>query len=105
MFSHPQVVFAKRAHYALPDLASSGYDVIQIDWTMDPKDARYLLLSKVVISPVGRVCMSHDFIRISRVMWGHMSTARLYWTYSYVCPSLSLCYVVCLNIHFQAGSW
>lgn len=36
----PMVVFAKGAHYALADLASSDYDVIQLDWTMDPLWAR-----------------------------------------------------------------
>ena len=34
------VVFAKGAHYALEGLADTEYDVIQIDWTVDPADAR-----------------------------------------------------------------
>ncbi|CAI8017756.1 Uroporphyrinogen decarboxylase [Geodia barretti] len=36
----PLIVFAKGAHYALPDLGSSGYDVVGIDWTHDPSEAR-----------------------------------------------------------------
>lgn len=36
-----QVVFAKDAHYALEDLAKSGYDVVSIDWTIKPTHARY----------------------------------------------------------------
>lgn len=36
----PMVVFAKGAHYALESLAKTEYDVIQIDWTVDPADAR-----------------------------------------------------------------
>ena len=35
-----QIVFAKGAHYALPDLGRSGYDVVGIDWTHDPSEAR-----------------------------------------------------------------
>ena len=30
------VVFAKNAHYALGDLAATEFDVIQLDWTIDP---------------------------------------------------------------------
>jgi hypothetical protein len=33
-------VFTKSVHYALEDLAVSGYDVISLDWTMDPKQSR-----------------------------------------------------------------
>lgn len=38
--SVPLIAFAKGAHYALPDLSTSGYDVIGIDWTIDPSRAR-----------------------------------------------------------------
>ncbi len=43
-----QVVFAKGAHYALPDLGRSGYEVIGLDWTMDPKEARYVITYNMV---------------------------------------------------------
>jgi uroporphyrinogen decarboxylase len=36
----PLVVFAKGAHFALPALAGAGYDVVGLDWTMDPREAR-----------------------------------------------------------------
>jgi uroporphyrinogen decarboxylase len=36
----PTVVFAKGAWYALEDLAASDYDVISLDWTHDPVQAR-----------------------------------------------------------------
>lgn len=36
----PMTVFAKDAHYALEWLSNSDYDVISIDWTIDPKIAR-----------------------------------------------------------------
>lgn len=36
----PTIVFAKGAPYALEALAASDYDVISLDWTMDPQAAR-----------------------------------------------------------------
>lgn len=33
----PMVVFAKGAHYAIEELVDTQYDVIGIDWTMDPR--------------------------------------------------------------------
>lgn len=36
----PMTVFAKGAHYALKELSDSEYDVIGIDWTIDPVEAR-----------------------------------------------------------------
>ena len=36
-----QIVFAKGAHYALPQLSNSGYDVVGLDWTIRPEEARY----------------------------------------------------------------
>lgn len=36
----PMTIFAKGAHYALEDLAKCNYDVVGIDWTVDPVEAR-----------------------------------------------------------------
>jgi len=36
----PMTVFAKGGHYVLKTLSNSGYDVIGLDWTMDPAVAR-----------------------------------------------------------------
>jgi uroporphyrinogen decarboxylase len=36
----PMVVFAKGAHYALNELARSNYDVVSLDWTITPQEAR-----------------------------------------------------------------
>lgn len=35
----PMTVFAKGAHYALEDLSQTPYDVVGLDWTMDPQEA------------------------------------------------------------------
>ncbi|CAG5897170.1 unnamed protein product [Menidia menidia] len=36
----PMIVFAKDAHYALEDLSESHYEVVGLDWTVDPRQAR-----------------------------------------------------------------
>ncbi|MEZ4701929.1 MAG: uroporphyrinogen decarboxylase [Rhodothermales bacterium] len=49
---HPEVpatVFAKGAHYALDDLADTGYDVIGLDWTMDPRAARRVVAGRAAL--------------------------------------------------------
>ncbi|XP_074641625.1 uroporphyrinogen decarboxylase-like [Tubulanus polymorphus] len=38
----PMVIFANGGHYAIEDLAHSSYDVIGLDWTVKPKNARRL---------------------------------------------------------------
>ncbi len=38
-----QTVFAKGGHYALKSLSASGYDVIGLDWTINPAEARKIV--------------------------------------------------------------
>jgi uroporphyrinogen decarboxylase len=45
----PMTVFAKGANHALPALASSGYDVVGLDWTVSPSVARELTQGKVAL--------------------------------------------------------
>lgn len=40
-FISRQTIFAKGAHYAIKDLSQIGYDVVSLDWTVSPKDARF----------------------------------------------------------------
>ncbi len=50
--SHPDVptiVFAKGVHYALDALADTAYDVIGLDWTMDPHAARQVVGTRAVL--------------------------------------------------------
>ena len=44
-----QTVFAKGAHYALPSLSKTDYDIIGLDWTMDPTMARELTGENVTL--------------------------------------------------------
>ena len=35
-----QIIFAKGGHYALKELSESGYDVVSLDWTIEPGHAK-----------------------------------------------------------------
>jgi hypothetical protein len=43
----PMIVFAKGAHYALAQLGQSGYEVVGLDWTVRPEEARRLVSDNV----------------------------------------------------------
>ncbi|XP_069794969.1 uroporphyrinogen decarboxylase [Narcine bancroftii] len=45
----PMIVFAKDAHYALEDISDSGYEVVGLDWTIQPKIARERTGGKVTL--------------------------------------------------------
>lgn len=45
----PLVIFAKGAHYALDALADTEYDVISLDWTMDPEGTRETVGDRAVL--------------------------------------------------------
>lgn len=40
LFCSIQIVFAKDAHYGMEDLSQSNYEVVGLDWTIDPRSAR-----------------------------------------------------------------
>ena len=42
-FPFQQTVFPKGGHYALKDLSATDYDVIGIDWTVNPAEARKIV--------------------------------------------------------------
>jgi len=45
----PMTIFAKGGHYALKELGSSGYDVVGLDWTIDPVLGRQLAGNSVTL--------------------------------------------------------
>ncbi|KAM4642685.1 uroporphyrinogen decarboxylase [Discoglossus pictus] len=45
----PMIVFAKDAHYALEDLSQSDYEVVGLDWTIRPEEARERTGRKVTL--------------------------------------------------------
>lgn len=58
MFSNLPINFISNfegAHYALAELGGSGYDVVGLDWTIDPAEARKLVGPNVTL----QVCLIH----------------------------------------------
>lgn len=47
--SVPMTIFAKGAWFALEDLTDIGYEVVSLDWTIDPEYARKVTKDKVVL--------------------------------------------------------
>ena len=45
----PRIVFARGAHASLAELAGAGYDVVGLDWTIDPRQARQLTGGRVAL--------------------------------------------------------
>lgn len=45
----PMTIFAKGAWFALEDLVDIGYEVVSLDWTIDPEYARKVTKGKVVL--------------------------------------------------------
>ncbi len=41
-FNNLKVIFAKDGHFVLEELAQSHYEVIGLDWTIEPKVARHV---------------------------------------------------------------
>ena len=39
------MIFAKDVQYALQELSTSGYEVVSLDWTVEPQHARLFVIS------------------------------------------------------------
>jgi uroporphyrinogen decarboxylase len=44
----PMAVFARGSHYALESLDMTEYDIVSLDWTISPKDARNRIKTKTL---------------------------------------------------------
>ncbi|ORX99841.1 uroporphyrinogen decarboxylase [Basidiobolus meristosporus CBS 931.73] len=53
----PMFVFAKGAHFALEELSESGYDVVSLDWTIDPLVAKAKTQGRVTLQGNLDPCM------------------------------------------------
>lgn len=45
----PMTIFAKGSWYGLADLSDSNYEVVSLDWTIDPQYARQMTNDKVAL--------------------------------------------------------
>jgi uroporphyrinogen decarboxylase len=53
----PKIVFAKDAHYALPDIAKTKCNVIGLDWTMDAEQAKNTIAGKKTLQGNADPCL------------------------------------------------
>ena len=53
-----QVVFCKDVHFALEELSKSGYDVIGLDWTIQPLHGRSVTHNAFRLQMYLTVCMA-----------------------------------------------
>ncbi|KAK2554597.1 Uroporphyrinogen decarboxylase [Acropora cervicornis] len=60
----PMTIFAKGAHYAIKDLSQIGYDVVSLDWTVLPKEARAVAPNVTLQGNLDPACLyaSHEEI-------------------------------------------
>ncbi len=76
-------MFAKGAHYAISSL-SSTYDVVSLDWTMDPKEARVKVSGEASLQgnldPCALYASEVNFMLVwsatCRYLWASVPTGR-----------------------------
>jgi uroporphyrinogen decarboxylase len=71
----PSIVFAKGAPYALDALAETPYDVIALDWTMDPREARAIVGDRAVLQGNLDPCALYAPLSDIRAATGEMLNA------------------------------
>ena len=49
-----QIIFAKDAHFALEELSQSSYEVVGLDWTIKPQNARWGFYPIVMFLALGK---------------------------------------------------
>nr|CAH7740125.1 unnamed protein product [Callosobruchus chinensis] len=77
-----QVIFAKGAHFCLEEMDSLGYDVVGIDWTLDPEKVGKLFRDKNVtlqgnLDPCALYAPKEDLIKMTTEMIQQFGTNRL----------------------------
>ena len=76
----PMIVFAKDVHYGIEELSQSNYDVVSIDWTIDPSKARALVGPSVSLQgnldPCALYADNDDIDELVREMVANFGTNR-----------------------------
>ncbi|VEN61321.1 unnamed protein product [Callosobruchus maculatus] len=78
----PLVIFAKGAHFCLEEMESLGYDVVGIDWTLDPEKVGNLFRDKNVtlqgnLDPCALYAPKEELIKMTMQMIKQFGTDRL----------------------------
>ncbi|XP_072023924.1 uroporphyrinogen decarboxylase-like [Amphiura filiformis] len=76
----PMIVFAKGAHYAIQELATLGYDVVSIDWTVEPELAKMHVREAITLQgnldPCALYSSNEDLITYTKNMVKHFGTQQ-----------------------------
>ncbi|CAF0943649.1 unnamed protein product [Brachionus calyciflorus] len=68
----PMIIYAKDGHYVLDELAQCGYDVLGLDWTIEPRNARKIcdenLSLQGNLDPCALYASNEDLTKIIRDM-------------------------------------
>jgi len=76
----PMTIFAKDAHFALEELSESDYEVVSLDWTIKPTNARRLTDNKVTLQgnldPCALYASPEDIAQHTREMLSKFGTQR-----------------------------
>lgn len=76
----PMVIFAKGAHYALEELSKCNYDVISVDWTIQPDIARKFVGTNVTLQgnldPCALYAPAEELTNITRDMVSKFGRSR-----------------------------
>lgn len=76
----PMTIFAKGAHFALAEISNCGYDVMGIDWTVDPVEARKVVGSEITLQgnldPCALYASENSLISITQEMVQKFGTQK-----------------------------
>jgi len=79
----PMVIFAKGGHSALKELSETGYNVVGLDWTIDPTTAREVVKPGTVLQGnLDPVCLFGD---TGTVSYHAREMIKLFGTRNYIC--------------------
>lgn len=66
------IVFAKDGHFVLEELAQSHYEVVGLDWTIKPKQARQIVGESITLQgnfdPCALYANKDDLVKLTRDM-------------------------------------
>ncbi|KAM6218818.1 uroporphyrinogen decarboxylase [Rhynchocyon petersi] len=76
----PMIIFAKDGHFALEELAQAGYEVVGLDWTLEPEKARERVGKNVTLQgnldPCALYASEEEIRRLVQQMLDDFGTQR-----------------------------
>jgi len=75
----PMIIFAKDGHYAIPLLGDTLYDIVSLDWTLDPEKCRKMLPGKTLqgnLDPCALYSSKEDLQTLTKSMMEKFGQSR-----------------------------